>query len=83
MIARQDIFRAIADPELYQQQEADDRIRRELVKIKASKDQIDRLTESLPLAAQREITSLAADLEHTAITIADELDDLQQQQEQR
>jgi hypothetical protein len=74
---REDIFRAIADPELYQQQEADDGIRQELMKIKEHIDRINRLAESLP-QAKMIITSKTRDIEDTAIAIADVLDRLQQ-----
>jgi ABC-type transporter Mla subunit MlaD len=77
MMRREDIFRAIADPELYQQQEADDGIRQELMKIKEHIDQINRLAESLP-QAKMIITSKTRDIEDTAIAIADVLDRLQQ-----
>ena len=76
MMRREDIFRAIADPELYQQQKADDGIRRELVKIQEHIDRINRLTESLP-QAKMIITSKTRDIEDTAIAIADVLDRLQ------
>lgn len=72
----QDLFRMIADPGLYQQQEADEGIRSELVRIKEALDHISQHAETFDYGARNHIQSVAADIEDQTIQLADHLDDM-------